>query len=43
MKRFHGVEIENEFHINKLFQIKQIVIERIGTKSKRREKNIYKN
>jgi len=43
MKRFHGVEIENEFHIYKWFQIKQIVIKRIGTKSKRREKNIYKN
>jgi hypothetical protein len=40
MKRFQGVEIENEFHIYKLFQIKQIIIERIGTKLKRRDKNI---
>jgi len=42
MKRFHRVEIENESHIYKLFQIKQIAIYRTGTKSKMREKNIKK-
>ena len=37
-KDFTGVEIEKEFHTYKLFQIKQIVIKRIGIKLKRKAK-----